>query len=62
MQLLSLGLTKCATPEREACMCAPPRSSLVTSSCVTDLTTSGPVMCMYEVPSTMQMKSVIAGE
>ena len=33
----------------------------LTSSCVTARTTSGPVMCMYEVPATMQMKSVIAG-
>jgi hypothetical protein len=41
---------------------APPSASLVTSSWVTVLMTSGPVMNMYEVPSTMRMKSVIAGE
>ena len=34
----------------------------VTSSCVTVFTTSGPVMNMYDVSSTMKMKSVIAGE
>ena len=37
---------KCATPERALCTCAPPSASLVTSSCVTDFTTSGPVMFM----------------
>ena len=35
--------TKCATPETAACVRAPPSSSLVTSSCVTVLITSGPV-------------------
>jgi hypothetical protein len=34
----------------------------VTSSWVTVLMTSGPVMNMYEVPSTIRMKSVMAGE
>ena len=29
---------------------------------MTVFTTSGPVMNMYDVPSTMKMKSVIAGE
>ena len=53
---------KCATPERSLCVIAPPSSSLVTSSCVTDLMTSGPVMNMYEVFCTIRMKSVIAGE
>jgi len=33
----------------------------VTSSPVTVFTTSGPVMNMYEVSSTMKMKSVMAG-
>ena len=47
---------------RVACVAAPPSSSNVTSSPVTVFTTSGPVMNMYEVPSTMKMKSVIAGE
>ncbi len=41
---------------------APPSASLVTSSCVTVLITSGPVTNMYEVFSTMTTKSVMAGE
>ena len=41
---------------------APPSSSWVTSSPVTVLTTSGPVMNMCDVPFTMKMKSVRAGE
>ena len=41
---------------------APPSSSNVTSSPVTVFTTSGPVMNMYDVPSTIRTKSVIAGE
>src|SRR5674476_1289474 len=40
---------------------APPSSSRVTSSPVTVLTTSGPVMNMWLVSCTMKMKSVIAG-
>jgi hypothetical protein len=40
-------------PERLACVAAPPSSSNVTSSPVTDLMTSGPVMNMYDVPFTM---------
>ena len=40
---------------------APPSSSSVTSSPVTVFTTSGPVMNMCEVSSTMKMKSVMAG-
>jgi hypothetical protein len=47
---------------RAAWLLAPPSASLVTSSWVTVLMTSGPVMNMYEVPSAMRMKSVIAGE
>jgi hypothetical protein len=35
---------------------------LLTSSWVTVLMTSGPVMNMYDVFSTMKMKSVMAGE
>ena len=35
---------------------------MVTSSCVTVFTTSGPVMNMLLVFFTMMMKSVIAGE
>jgi hypothetical protein len=53
---------KCATPDLAACVAAPPSSSNVTSSPVTVFTTSGPVMNMYELPSTMKTKSVIAGE
>ena len=41
---------------------APPSSSNSTSSPVTVLITSGPVMNMCEVPLTMKMKSVMAGE
>ena len=52
----------CATPDFAACVAAPPSSSKVTSSPVTVFTTSGPVMNMYDEPSTMKMKSVIAGE
>jgi propionyl-CoA carboxylase beta chain len=37
-------------------------SSLVTSSCVTVLMTSGPVMNMYPLAFDMKMKSVMAGE
>ena len=51
-----------ATPLRVVWVCAPPRSSAVTSSCVTVLTTSGPVTNMYDVSRTMKMKSVMAGE
>ena len=40
---------------------APPRSSRVTSSPVTVLTTSGPVMNMCDFSRTMKMKSVMAG-
>src|SRR6478735_11206260 len=53
---------KCATPDLAACVMAPPSSSNVTSSPVTVFTTSGPVMNMYDEPSTMKTKSVIAGE
>ena len=53
---------KCATPDFSLCVIAPPSSSLVTSSCVTALMTSGPVMNMYEVLFTIRMKSVMAGE
>jgi len=53
---------KCETPDRDACVDAPPSCSFVTSSCVTVLITSGPVMNMYDVRSTIRMKSVMAGE
>ena len=42
----SLSAAKCATPERRACVSAPPSSSNVTSSWVTALSTSGPVTNM----------------
>ena len=51
-----------AMPLRVACVVAPPSSSNVTSSPVTALMTSGPVMNMFDVPFTMKMKSVMAGE
>ncbi len=57
-----MSWVKCATPDFCAWAWAPPRSSLVTSSCVTVRMTSGPVMNMYEVSFTMKMKSVMAGE
>ena len=59
---ISSGCAKWATPERLAWVIAPPSSSLLTSSWVTVLMTSGPVMNMYDVFSTMKMKSVMAGE
>lgn len=52
----------CATPEVVLCVRAPPSSSNPTSSPVTVLMTSGPVMNMCEVWSTITVKSVIAGE
>ena len=51
-----------ATPLLLLCVRAPPSSSKPTSSPVTVLMTSGPVMNMCEVLSTMIVKSVIAGE
>ena len=51
-----------ATPDLVACVIAPPSSSNVTSSPVTVLITSGPVMNMCDVSFTMNVKSVIAGE
>jgi len=51
-----------ATPDLLACVIAPPSSSNVTSSPVTALMTSGPVMNMCEVSRTMNVKSVMAGE
>ena len=53
---------KWATPLREAWVCAPPSCSKLTSSPVTVFTTSGPVMNMCEVSSTIITKSVMAGE
>lgn len=51
-----------ATPDTALWVRAPPSSSKPTSSPVTVLMTSGPVMNMCEVWSTMTVKSVIAGE
>ena len=58
----SSGETNVATPDFVAWLMAPPSSSRVTSSPVTVFTTSGPVMNICEVPCTMKMKSVMAGE
>ena len=49
----SESCTKCATPDTDACVSAPPSFSMVTSSCVTVFTTFGPVTNMYELPRTM---------
>ena len=57
----SSGDTNVATPLLVAWLIAPPSSSSVTSSPVTVLTTSGPVMNMWLDSRTMKMKSVIAG-
>lgn len=50
---MSLSKAPCATPEVVVWVLAPPRSSCVTSSMVTVLTTSGPVTNMCEVSRTM---------
>ena len=62
MHCTSSSATNVATPDLVACVIAPPSSSCVTSSPVTVFTTSGPVMNMFDMPFTMKMKSVIAGE
>jgi hypothetical protein len=59
---VSSSTAKCATPDLELCVTAPPSSSMVTSSWVTVLMTSGPVRNMNEVSFTITMKSVSAGE
>src|SRR5216117_4093768 len=59
MAAFSSDAAKCATPLLEAWAVAPPSSSNETSSPVTALITSGPVMNMFEVPFAMMMKSVI---
>ena len=48
--------------EVPAWVSAPPSASIVTSSWVTVFTTLGPVTNMYDVPRTMNTKSVMAGE
>ncbi len=62
MQSASESATTWATPETEAWVSAPPSASFVTSSCVTDLMTSGPVTNIEAVPRTIRTKSVMAGE
>ena len=59
---MSSGAVNWHTPDFDAWVMAPPSSCCVTSSPVTVFTTSGPVMNMYDVSSTMKTKSVIAGE
>jgi hypothetical protein len=58
---LSSGAVNAAMPDLAEWVWAPPSSCCVTSSPVTVFTTSGPVMNMYDVSSTMKMKSVSAG-
>src|SRR5688500_20367395 len=58
---LSSGDVNWQTPDLVAWVRAPPSSCWVTSSPVTVFTTSGPVMNMYDVSSTMNTKSVMAG-
>jgi len=61
-QVSSSEQAKWAQPDFSLCVIAPPNSSLLTSSWVTALMTSGPVMNIYDVSFTMKTKSVIAGE
>ena len=58
----SSGAMSWATPERVEWVRAPPSSSKPTFSPVTVRMTSGPVMNMWEVFSTMTITSVSAGE
>ena len=62
MPSLSSSAARWATPLRALWVMAPPKSSKVTSSPVTVLITSGPVMNMWLVRLHMMMKSVMAGE
>ena len=62
MHSSSESRVKWETPERVAWVSAPPRASCVISSPVTALMTSGPVMNIWEMPRTMRVKSVMAGE
>ena len=57
----SSSATKWMLPEVDMCASAPPSSSAVTSSPVTDLMTPGPVMNIWAF-FVMMMKSVSAGE
>ena len=61
-QSCSEPATKWQTPERTLCVSAPPSDSKSQDSPVALRTTSGPVMNMWLVPSTMKTKSVKAGE
>jgi hypothetical protein len=59
---LSSSAVKCATPDFEAWVAAPPSSSkldVLTGHGLHDL---GPVMNMYELSLTIRTKSVMAGE
>ena len=58
---LSSSQTNVATPDLVEWLPAPPSSSRLTSSPVTVLTTSGPVMNIWDFSRTMKMKSVMAG-
>ena len=62
MHWSSSSAARWATPDFVLWVIAPPSDSKSTSSPVTVLMTSGPVMNMCEVSFTMKMKSVIAGE
>ena len=57
-----IGVGKMRHPLLVAWVLAPPNSSEVTSSWVTVFTTFGPVTNMYEVSSTIMIKSVKTGE
>ena len=59
---VSSSAAKWATPLVLLCTPAPPRPSKSITSWVTVLTTSGPVTNMNDVPWTMNVKSVMAGE
>ena len=58
----SSAAAKWATPDSVVWVVAPPSSAKPTSSPVTVSITSGPVMNMWLVSSTMKTKSVMAGE
>ncbi len=62
MHSASLSATKWAWPVTSLWTLAPPRSSMLTFSPVTDLMTPGPVITMWLVPFTITTKSVKAGE
>ena len=61
MHSSSVDAVKCVTPDLLPCTLAPPSCSCVTTSPSTAFTGPGPVRNMYEVFSTMKVKSVSAG-